>query len=267
MFGLEIIAYFTMLVDHVTATLIGAYISSDAYDGTIMGINGSYVESAGRAIGRIAFIIFAFMITQAMQYTKDNFKYVVRLLAFSIISEVPFDFGLFNSYMDIEYQNVGFTLLFGACAIALIQYFEGRRALQLLSVLIFMALAGILKTDYGYGGVALIVIMYICRYNFYAMAVLGFAVFICLLTLDNTIYLVLKYRDSYNEIGSIISLTGRVFKWYMTSETYGIIGFAPIYVYMKEFRLGRRFPKIVKYSFYPLHLTVIGVINLFVFGW
>ena len=42
-------------------------------------------------IGRVAFPIFAFMIAEGFRKTHDRRKYVLRVVIFALIAEVPFD--------------------------------------------------------------------------------------------------------------------------------------------------------------------------------
>lgn len=267
MLKLEFIAYASMFIDHTTAVLLDAYTKTSDYTGYIWGIKGEDLDDIGRGIGRLAFVIFAYMITQAIQYSKDRQKYLLRLLAFALISEIPFDFCLNNSLFYYSSQNVGFTLLLGAFAITLMIDFEGKRWLQITSVLLCMAVAAVLQTDYGSGGVLLIVLMYVFRHNFQTMAVISFMSFMGMLIVDNTLELYIKHRDSYNTLLKLWQLTFRVIKWYFTSEVFGFLSFVPIYYYSRNCLEGGKLPKFIKYSFYPLHLLVIGYINWSVYGW
>jgi len=70
-FVLKIIAIITMFIDHVGYAIFGKF-------------------SFFNYIGRIAFPIFAFQISEGYSHTKDLKKYFLRLFIFAIISQVPF---------------------------------------------------------------------------------------------------------------------------------------------------------------------------------
>ena len=91
-FILKIIACFTMFIDHLRYIVPGNPI--------IM----SY-------IGRLAFPIFAFQSANGYSYTKNLKKYLLRLLVFALISQIPYHL-YFNTTHRLwvlwNYNNVNF---------------------------------------------------------------------------------------------------------------------------------------------------------------
>ena len=144
-FVLKIIAIISMIIDH----------SSYAYYGKFTYFN---------LLGRIAFPIFAFQISEGYIYTKSKKKYMFRLLLFSIISQIPFS--LFLSLIqgaDIYSLNIFFTLALGLLCIIIYDYFFKKYnvLLKILSIFIIiniMLLAELLKCDYGAFGVIILFI-------------------------------------------------------------------------------------------------------------
>ena len=61
------------------------------------------------AIGRLAFPIFAFQIVEGFFHTKDFKKYLVRMLLFALISELPFNLMAEGGWVFPFHQNVMFT--------------------------------------------------------------------------------------------------------------------------------------------------------------
>lgn len=70
--ALHIIAMLFMLMDHLWATLLPA-------------------QEWLTCVGRIAFPIFAFMSVEGYFHTHNFKKYLLRMLVFAVISEIPFD--------------------------------------------------------------------------------------------------------------------------------------------------------------------------------
>ncbi|MBQ4522823.1 MAG: conjugal transfer protein TraX [Lachnospiraceae bacterium] len=179
---LKLIAIITMLVDHVAATLIYRTMNhemlingiitieqKDAYISEHIIMYGTYIIM--RAIGRIAFPIFCFLLVEGFLYTRNKGKYAFRLGIFALISEIPFDLAVRNTICSFEGQNVFFTLLLGLLAMMCLEQvqkkYSGKKKrcifLCILVSVIFMALAFLLKTDYAAGGVLVIIVMYIFR--------------------------------------------------------------------------------------------------------
>lgn len=122
---LKLIAIITMLIDHTAATILdktliarGAYQLDPGDPGAalnFMADNGLiyFGNIAMRLIGRIAFPIFCFLLIEGFLHTRNKWKYAVRLGAFALISEIPFDLALMGKILEFSYQNVFFTLLIG----------------------------------------------------------------------------------------------------------------------------------------------------------
>ena len=117
--ALIIIAMFTMLIDHIGFVLIK--------NGKLYGYDIALYENAVslaaakpwltlyticRMIGRISFPIYAFLIVEGFRKTSNVFKYILRILALAIISEIPYDLMIFNKCLSSDclmLQNVLFT--------------------------------------------------------------------------------------------------------------------------------------------------------------
>lgn len=154
-FILKIIAIVTMIVDHLTVAF-EPYISNNLY-------------LTGRLIGRIAFPIFAYQIALGYKRTKNPWKYFVRLLILAVVSEVPFDLLVFESYFNLEYNNVLWTLSAGLLVLILTDGLIKSRSvtnnvLKFLYGLQYALLIGFVcqyfHTDYGILGVVLIYLFY-----------------------------------------------------------------------------------------------------------
>ena len=120
-----------------------------------------------RAIGRIAFPLFAFLLSEGVFYTRSRRKYLCGLLIFAVLSEIPFDL------LDpVGRQNIFWTLALGLAAIILADAIfrkmpsrdEAARSLPALGLRAGLALCGLLpaavcawaaeemSTDYGAWG-------------------------------------------------------------------------------------------------------------------
>ena len=128
--------------------------------------------------GRLAFPIFAFLLVEGYVHTRSYKKYLTRIIVFGVISQLPayrFFMGTFNMFSEgfkILYLNIFFTFTFGLIALKLYdlikeKFKKGNKVvvtfLALIPTLILAVIAENLNFDYGFVGVALIMLFYIFR--------------------------------------------------------------------------------------------------------
>ncbi len=155
-FYLKLIAIITMLIDHTTVVLIPV---------------DSELHLIGRIIGRLAFPIFAFLLVEGFYHTKNIKKYLIRLGIFALVSEIPFDLAFYNNFFDFKHQNIFFTLFLGLCTVWLLSLVEVKfknklvyiNILNALITIAFSFIAAVLRTDYGFMGILIIVAFYLFR--------------------------------------------------------------------------------------------------------
>lgn len=106
---LKLIAIISMLIDH-----IGAYFF---YSGS--NVVSPQTISLMRSIGRMALPIFAFFLVVGYQKTRDSKKYISRMHIFAIISQIPFtlafyyeNYNIFNhiSFIEYDFQSLLFII-------------------------------------------------------------------------------------------------------------------------------------------------------------
>lgn len=229
---LKIIAIVTMMIDHIGAGIIEVKILGISDNTNWEAIFNSpelmgwmQIDMFMRLIGRISFPIFCFLLVEGFLHTRNVKKYALRLLAFSLISEIPFDLVFRGSWFEVGYQNVFFTLFLGLLALIAMERFRESFWKQAGAMALCCAAAIFLKTDYSAFGVFFVVVLYLLRYNHVMQTVLG----------------------------SVFLL------W----EPTAILAFIPIRMYNGT--RGKWNLKYIFYAFYPAHLLVIAVIQRFLF--
>lgn len=229
-FILKIVAIFTMTCDHLSYLIFG---------------NFSFLN----LIGRIAFPIFAYQITEGYTYTHNLKKYFFRLFVFALISQAPFMF--FVSLITNEFRlNIFFTLLFGLTAITIFDKLSSVKCknkymhfvLQICGVLVCFVIAFlgyVLNVDYGYFGVLAIFVFYLFRNHKVCMN-LAFVTLVC------------AYYGTY-------LLIPRLFFKYLLIIIFTC--FSLVFINLYNHKKGKD-TKYFLYLFYPLHLLIIYALSL-----
>jgi hypothetical protein len=118
------------------------------------------------------------LLVEGFLHTRSRVKYLIRLLVFALVSEIPFDIAFqlepgevkSGRLFEFTYQNVFFTLAIGLLTIMVIEWMRQyvvetipRFLFTCLITVLGMAAAFILKTDYDMSGVLAIVGTYLAR--------------------------------------------------------------------------------------------------------
>lgn len=227
--SLKIIACVTMLIDHIGSVVIPA-----AYE-----INPSEIllntYTVMRAVGRVAFPIYCFLLAEGAYYTRSRREYAKRLLIGLVLSEIPFDL-LFFGEITLAHQSVMVTLLLGYLYEVAMNYMPAQ-GYWILLLLPFAMLAEVLHTDYGGWGVAMIGLFVITRESShkYWMQVLGLGVIAWM-------------------IGGMTIPVGPVA---VPIQVFSMVAMIPIARYDGSKRTNNIWVRRGFYLFYPVHLAIL----------
>ena len=221
-FILKIIAIITMFTDHIGYLIFNGKVSFCNY------------------IGRIAFPIFAFQISEGYLHTKNLKKYFFRLFLFALISQIPFM--LFHSLISSGFAlNIFFTLLLGLLALLLYDKLPNK-FLGILAGISLAIIAQYTKCDYGFFGVAIILLFYIFKNSKLKMCI------------SFVISCIIKYAIPILKYGFLIEYI------YLFVGTILPI----IFILLYNRKKGKNI-KYFLYIFYPIHLLVIYLCSFFEF--
>ncbi|MEY8339448.1 TraX family protein [Lachnospiraceae bacterium 62-35] len=155
---LKEIAIGAMLLDHIGAFILGYLpIAGTVEKGQVF----ANIYILLRIVGRLAFPIFAFLLTEGFFHTKSVKKYLLRLGTFALLSEIPFDLALYEKVGDFSMQNVFFTLFIGLFTMYFMEKWEKYLFFCMLVALASSFISWFLKTDYGGLGFLLILVFFI----------------------------------------------------------------------------------------------------------
>ena len=143
---LKILALVTMIIDHIASVFLR---SNPTVLVTILGRTIT-LYTAMRFIGRLSFPIYAFLLVEGFMHTSNRRNYAIRILVFSLISEVAWDLEHFNGF-NMGSQNVFFTLFLGLLGMFVLSQIEeqGPDIRKIAALVMLIILSVILKCDYG----------------------------------------------------------------------------------------------------------------------
>jgi len=220
--ALKAFACVTMLIDHIGAVFITDYTLYYVF----------------RIIGRVAFPIYCFLMAEGAHYTKNPWKYALRLFIGMLLSEIPFDLA-FHQGLTWKYQSVMVTLLLGFLAVEGIQR-TNSGLLKLLIAACAFAAGQLGHTDYRGYGVLLIILFSQTRGQWWLQTVL---VGLFSMTLN--------------------SATIRIFGSPVPIEVFSMAGMIPVALYHGRKISHSKALQWAFYLFYPVHLTAIVVVRYF----
>lgn len=160
--SLKHIAMATMFLDHLDKTIIFEFLQRRP-DCLPLLIFSSFCE----IVGRFAFPIFCFLLIEGFFHTRNRGKYLLHLVFFALISEIPFDLCFSSVAFLWQSQNVFFTLSLGLGLIWIMESLQKKTKWWPFFALLCFLSAGLvsmlLSTDYAYFGIAVIAIWYLLR--------------------------------------------------------------------------------------------------------
>lgn len=219
---LKYMAFLSMLLDHVNNSMITPYLDGK---GLLL-----HVSNLLSILGRVAFPLFMFFLVEGFFKTRSRKKYLINLLIFGILSEVPFDLFTSRELFNKNWNNIMFTLALSLITIWIVDEMKGRLAKKskalwygasVLVVAVMCAVAMFFSLDYDYHAIIVAYLFYL----FYEKPLYGAA---------------LGYL-------SIIK------------ELYSLLGFAATLTYNDE--RGKQY-KWLNYAFYPVHLLILGLLRV-----
>lgn len=231
---LHIMAMALMLCDHLWGTILGQYIILND-------------------IGRIAYPIFAFMLVEGFFHTHDLKKYLLRLLIFALISEIPFDLMANGVVFYPFHQNVMWTFMIGLLLMAWIENTKKKGKLRLTIVVSALAVAagfigGIITfADYYGFGVLVVLVFYFFRGKKW-WCYLGQVVFLY--------YILVEGLGGYCHV---VTIFGHTFE--VVQEGFALFALIPIWLYNGQKGYHKKWFQYFCYAFYPAHILILYLLR------
>ena len=232
---LHIIAMTLMLMDHLWATLLPAK---------------EWLTCAGR----VAFPIFAFMAVEGYFHTRNFKKYILRMLLFAVLSEVPFDLMYGGTWFYPVHQNVLWTFLLGLLGVWLMEQVrkKGKTWMYLLVCVLVVPAGLVLGT--------------LCMVDYYGVGILTVFVFYFLHGRKWWCFLgqlAALYWLNVELLGGLmypVQLLGMEFE--LCQQGLALLALIPIWLYRGRQGYHSKPFQYICYAFYPVHmLLLVAVLN------
>lgn len=237
--GLKIIAVVTMFLDHIALGPLTNWIlknkpsmSADTYS-----FYYSFYHVL-RAIGRMAFPIYCFLLVEGVAHTRNIRKYALRVLTVALLAEVPFDYLFYHRLFYWQHNNVLWGLLLGLICLhlySLVEKYECSFALKMVIMCAGMAVAHFTFLDYGEAGICCICLMSILNGEEPGIRVIAFMA----------------------GVGALAILSS-------TIELFAMAMVVPIGMYRGGRGRDSKFIRKFFYLFYPLHICLLILVDYYI---
>lgn len=230
---LRVLAMVLMLCDHTWALLLPG-------------------EQWLTCVGRLAFPIFAFLLTEGFFHTRSLRRYCLRMLFWAVVTEIPFNLMMAGAPLYPYHQNVLWTFLIALLLMAALDQVRQRCApLPSLLLCALLTAAGFLAgyltmADYYGVGVLTVLVFYFfrgCRWWDF---------------LGQLVCLYLLHVQLLGGYFFTITLFGREFG--IVQQGLALLALLPIWLYRGRQGYHARWFQHFGYAFYPLHMLVLYAI-------
>ena len=199
-----------------------------------------------RMLGRIAFPIYAWCMIVGFHYTRSVPKYLLRILVTGLVSQPLYMLALSHTWSQ---PNIFLTLFLGLCALWGIR--EKKYLSHLWAPAAALALASILRADYGWRGVLLFIMLYAVQDSRPGIA----AVMTAYALFWGSSYSVTKSLFGLTvDLGTLPGFLSQPLSSLMRMQGYILLALPLILI---PFKKDLKLPRWVGYALYPAHLAVL----------
>ena len=232
---LKMIAIIAMTIDHIADLLFP-------------GMPNNILSNLFHIIGRITAPIMFFFICEGFYYTKNLKKYILRLLLFSIISHFAYCFAFGINFIPFSTGNIFnqtsimWTLLWAVIALYIVY---GNNNLREWHKWFLVILLNIITFSSDWSSIGLMIILSMYNYR-------------------NNLSMQMKSMFFWTFIYALVSFVF-VNKVYGIIQKFVILSY-PLLKYYNGTNGKSKKLKWLFYIYYPLHLIVIGILRISIYG-
>lgn len=179
-------------------------------------------------LGGLAVPVFAFLLVEGFVHTSSYKRYLLTMLGFALLSEIPYDLAINDKLFDWSSQNALFTMTFCLIMLYALRMLKDRKGLLGKCMILVVVVAAILWGS-----------LLKCNFS------------LCIILLCAVYYLM------YDRKGMAVLMGAAISSLYITGP------FSAYAIWNYEGERGWNKNKYVFYIFYPAHLLILGVISHF----
>lgn len=231
---IKYIAMFTMLLNHIS---------------TIFMESGNFLSELFLDVGYFTAIIMCYFLVEGYQYTHSKKKYGYRLMAFALISEIPYCLAFTkNGILEFRGLNMIFTLLICFCIIL-----TAEKVKNIVWKVLFISMLILLCLISDWALLApIFTLLFIWANGSRKKVKVAFIISIILFGLFNFVGGIGRFSVNTNILYALGSIVGMA-----------LAAITILYFYNgKQMKRGKAFSKWFFYWFYPVHLLVLGIIRV-----
>ena len=227
---LKLIAIIAMTIDHI-AWLV------------FPGFQTAWYVVLLHVIGRLTAPIMWFFIVEGYNHTHNLKKYITRLFLFAIVSHFAYCFTFGISFIPNSIFNATSVLWSLAWAVVLMAILDSEKINKYLKILLFI-LIFLITFPADWSCIAVFAIIFMNKYKD------NFKKKMLMMTVGILMYVAVYY--------------------FCIDKFYGLLQFATLLsipvLYFYNSERGKLKLKYLFYIYYPLHLVIIGIIKLYLYG-
>lgn len=204
-------------------------------------------------LGRVAFPLFAFLLAEGYFHTRNLKRYLLRLLVWAVLSEIPFNLMYGGSVLYPYHQNVLWTLLLSLLLMAGID--RARRRFHPVGAVAAGVGLGLLGFLLGYG----------LMLDYYGVGVLTVLVFYFFHKktwphfLGQLVCLYLLHVELLGGFYYAIPVFG--YEFHLVQQGLALLALVPIWLYQGRQGYHARWFRYLCYGFYPAHMLVLFLVR------
>lgn len=233
-YSIKYIALFAMLLDHISHVFF---------------MDGTYIKELCNGIGNFTAVTMIYFLVEGYHYTHSKRNYIIQLLLFATISQIPFSLALTkDSYISFFGLNMFFSLCICFAIVWTVENIDNK---IIKYILIFCYFIMSCFCDWYYFA-PVFTLLFLWADKSKKRLLISYSIITIFLTFS-------QYIEMINEYSIIKNIV------YSITDDIGIIASAFFIIFLyngKETK--RKKNKWFFYFFYPVHLTIIGLLRLLI---